>query len=326
METNKPLISVIIPVYKVEEYLPACIDSVLAQTYENLEIILVDDGSPDNCGKICDEYAEKDSRIKVIHKENGGLSSARNAGLREMSGDYVGFVDSDDSIEPEMYETLYNAVAQNGADISICKFRRCKNQLGDGPRSAEDIGPTLIFERNEALKYLLLSKYYGGHVCNKLFKREVLDGVFLDETTLFIEDLEFTTRVFLRTSKVCFTPVALYNYLTRDSSLLSSPFSPKHYTAHESSLKIIETLKKHGVYDELAPYGDIAVLSANMILMRKLYVAKQYRKEYCPLVKKNIRAHLNKKTFSLLKGHTQIRVALMAISCNLYFLALKFHL
>ncbi|HCI64916.1 MAG TPA: glycosyl transferase, partial [Clostridiales bacterium] len=105
-----PLISVIVPVYRVEAFLPRCLDSIRGQTYKNLEIILVDDGSPDNCGKICDEYAEMDSRIRVIHKKNGGLSSARNAGLDVAVGDYIGFVDSDDWIAPEMYETLLGAI------------------------------------------------------------------------------------------------------------------------------------------------------------------------------------------------------------------------
>ena len=126
---NYYLISVIVPIYKVEKYLHKCIDSILAQTYTNLEIILVDDGSPDNCGKICDEYAAKDSRIKVIHQPNGGLSAARNAGLDIATGDYIGFVDSDDYIAPDMYEKLYNALVKNDADMAICDYQRFGNEL-----------------------------------------------------------------------------------------------------------------------------------------------------------------------------------------------------
>jgi len=107
---NRPLISVIIPVYEVEAFLHKCIDSVIGQTYRELEIILVDDGSPDNCGDVCDEYAAVDSRIKVIHKQNGGLSDARNAGLDAASGEFIGFVDSDDHIEPDMFECLYQVL------------------------------------------------------------------------------------------------------------------------------------------------------------------------------------------------------------------------
>ena len=116
---SKPLISVIVPVYNVEQYLPKCIDSILAQTYENLEIILVEDGTKDSSGVICDEYAAKDARIRVIHKENGGLSSARNAGMEIARGEYFGFVDSDDWIEPEMYENLMALAQKYDADVFV---------------------------------------------------------------------------------------------------------------------------------------------------------------------------------------------------------------
>ena len=117
---NLPLISVIVPVYKVEAYLDKCISSIVGQTYRNLEIILVDDGSPDNCGAICDAWAEQDSRIKVIHKENGGLSDARNAGMSAATGELLGFVDSDDHISPEMYQLLYERMIADNSDISAC--------------------------------------------------------------------------------------------------------------------------------------------------------------------------------------------------------------
>ena len=110
------MISVIVPIYKVEKYLRKCVNSIINQTYKDLEIILVDDGSPDNCGQICDEYAEQDSRIIVVHQKNAGLSAARNAGLEKISGEYVAFVDSDDTIEPQMYETLL-AMIKNGQEI-----------------------------------------------------------------------------------------------------------------------------------------------------------------------------------------------------------------
>ena len=116
------LITVIVPVYKVEKYLDRCVQSIVDQTYTNLEIILVDDGSPDNCPKMCDEWAKKDKRIKVIHKQNGGLSDARNAGLEKAKGKYVGFVDSDDYISPIMYEKLYKCIIDNQADMAMCGF------------------------------------------------------------------------------------------------------------------------------------------------------------------------------------------------------------
>lgn len=326
MQKTQPLISVIVPVYKVEKYLPSCIDSLIAQTHENLEIILVDDGSPDNCGKICDEYAKKYPHIRAVHKENGGLSSARNAGMREMHGEYVSFVDSDDTIRPEMIETLYNNLTQSSADISICKFEYCSKQEGNERDERPCEHELKVFSRDEALENLLIGKYYGGQMCTKLFKSEIIKDLYLDESILFIEDLEFSTRAMIKAEKVCYTPAVLYNYFLRDSSLLHSAFAPKHYTAHEAGLKIIKALKENGLYEKLQPYADVAVVTSNMILMRKLYASKQYRKEYCPLVKKNIKAYLNKQSFDLLARATKIRVILMATSYNLYFLALKFHL
>ena len=118
--SNAPLISVVVPVYKVENYLDRCVESLLAQTYQNLEIILVDDGSPDSCPALCDEWGKRDEHIVVIHKPNGGLSDARNAGVLAAHGDYIGFVDSDDYVAPDMYESLYAHLVEADADVSIC--------------------------------------------------------------------------------------------------------------------------------------------------------------------------------------------------------------
>ena len=115
-------ISVIVPIYKVEDYLDRCIESIVGQTYSNLEIILVDDGSPDSCPQLCDEYAKKDSRIKVIHKQNGGVSSARNEGLKFAHGEYIGFVDPDDYVHPSMYEKLIDCIHKNQCQIAVCRF------------------------------------------------------------------------------------------------------------------------------------------------------------------------------------------------------------
>lgn len=120
---KEPIISIIVPVYKVENYLQKCIDSILAQTFRDFELILVDDGSPDRCPELCDAAAEKDSRIRVIHQKNGGLSAARNAGLDAARGGWIAFVDSDDAIEPEMYEALHDSAVKENADVAVCNFQ-----------------------------------------------------------------------------------------------------------------------------------------------------------------------------------------------------------
>ena len=126
-----PLISVIVPIYKVENYIRRCVDSILAQTYPNIEVVLVDDGSPDNCGTICDEYSHRDERVIVIHRKNGGLSAARNSGIDACHGEYIGFVDSDDYISPTMYEQLYNDIAQFGTLLAFCHPEVIRNGQTD---------------------------------------------------------------------------------------------------------------------------------------------------------------------------------------------------
>ena len=165
---EKPLISIIIPVYKVEKYLEKCIKSVLDQTYKNLQIILVDDGSPDNCGNICDDYARVDNRIEVIHKANGGLSDARNVGLKAARGEYIGFVDSDDYVSNEMFENLYNTLISNDVDVAICNFYIViddKNIIKNADNGVE------IYNKLEILKEILLDKKIQSYAWNKLYKR-----------------------------------------------------------------------------------------------------------------------------------------------------------
>ena len=171
---EKDLISVIVPVYKVEKYLEKCIESVLKQTYTNLQIILVDDGSPDNCGKICDEYAKKDSRIEVIHKANGGLSDARNVGISKAKGRYIGFVDSDDYIKEDMYEILLNLIKKYDADVSICNLydvidgNECIRNKENGIRE---------YSRLDILKKVLLDKNIQSYAWNKLYEKELFDEI-----------------------------------------------------------------------------------------------------------------------------------------------------
>ena len=163
------LISVIVPIYGVEKYLNKCVESLIGQTYKVLEIILVDDGSKDNCPTLCDEWAKKDSRIKVVHKENGGLSDARNAGLPYATGEYISFIDSDDYIEPTFYERLFAAIEEAGAEIAECGTRyvdECGNELKI--RQSQDG----CFDTLTALKMLIQEKGLYQTVWNKLYKKE----------------------------------------------------------------------------------------------------------------------------------------------------------
>ena len=226
---NTDLISVIVPVYKVETYLKKCIDSILAQTYQNLEIILVDDGSPDRCGEICDGYAKLDSRIVVIHKENGGLSDARNAGLDICKGKYVTFVDSDDSIRPEYVEYLYSLIQANNADLSICEFRYV-TEAGNTLNKPWDDGLVLIMDSREALRNLCYGKLYYDSAWAKLYRTCDFEGIRYPKGKLF-EDIPTTYRVMLRAEKLVFGKRALYDYLYRKEAISKQSFNTQRLDA-----------------------------------------------------------------------------------------------
>jgi len=203
-----PLISVIIPVYKAENCLGRCIESVLAQTYKNLEIFLVDDGSPDRSGGICEEYARKDNRIRVLHKSNGGQSTARNLALKLVTGAYIGFVDSDDYLAPDMYETLYSALLLNEAEIAICGFIK---EFEDGHQEVDN-----AFDKNEVLKgaelldIFMVDDKIGSQPCNKLFSARLFTSVEFPEGRVY-EDLAIMHKVFHRaTSVVCLSENKYY--------------------------------------------------------------------------------------------------------------------
>ena len=218
MSQEKALISLIIPVYKVEKYLEKCIQSVINQTYENLQIILVDDGSPDNCGKICDEYAKKDHRIEVIHKSNGGLSDARNKGLEIAKGEYIGFVDSDDYIEADMYEVLYNLLKQYNADVSICNFYT----VSQGKISIKNADNGINeYNRIEILKEILLDKNIQSYAWNKLYKKELFDEIKYPIGKKY-EDIGTTFYLLEKCNKVVVTGKSEYYYINRQDSIVNN--------------------------------------------------------------------------------------------------------
>lgn len=158
---RKPLISIIVPVYNVERYLNKCLDSIIHQTYNNLEIVLVDDGSTDWSGLICDAYATKDNRVTVIHKENNGLSAARNIGLEYSHGELIGFVDSDDYVDRQMYEILLRQLEEDKSDIAICDYMRVDESYSAPENKVKTLVSSKCFSRGEFIDELL--KYYGGH-------------------------------------------------------------------------------------------------------------------------------------------------------------------
>lgn len=218
-------ISVIIPMYKVEEYIGKCIESVIKQTYTNLEIILVDDGSPDKCGEISDEYAEKDSRIKVIHRKNGGLSAARNSGLDIATGDYVMFVDSDDYIHPRMMECMYATACNKKADIVVCDYAKVKE--GEATPQLQETKQVVEITKNNQLDYMLgKTKIIFTVVWNKLYRRELLQEIRFPEGKVH-EDEFVTYKLLHKAKKVCYIKDVFYYYVQRTSSIMGEGINLK---------------------------------------------------------------------------------------------------
>lgn len=214
------MISVIVPVYKVEPYLRQCIDSILAQTYTDFELILVDDGSPDNCGAICDEYARRDARIRVIHQENGGLSAARNAGIDIAKGEYLSFVDSDDMITETYLEKLLDTLTKEHADISVCGM--LKFQDGTEPETSSDEIELVetMSGRDACLSIYRMDGKVPVMACGKLYKRGLFEEIRYPKGRIH-EDDATTPRVLYNASCVVTNSTRLYLYRQRAGSIMA---------------------------------------------------------------------------------------------------------
>lgn len=211
----KPLISVIVPIYNVEEYLDMCIKSILNQTYENLEIILVDDGSPDKCGIICDKYEKKDTRISVIHKKNGGLSDARNHGLKRATGEFIYFIDSDDFIEKDTLEHMMNNLNSTNSDISICgRYYLYGSEIVLKQRQ----NIFLELDSEQAINKMNLIGYYDVASWDKLYKRDLFENIQFLKGELS-EDWFVTYKLFDRAKKIIYDSTPKYYYRQRSGSI-----------------------------------------------------------------------------------------------------------
>ncbi len=253
---KQPLISVIIPVYNVEEFMDQCIRSVVEQTYKNLEIILVDDGSTDRSGSKCDEWAKKDLRIRVIHKENGGLSDARNAGMAVAKGDYIGFIDSDDYISEDMYEILLNLCIENDVPLSCIRY----DTVGKGYNPPRENGIKEIVSAHKMLTMITWpwnypDMYAAMNVMSRLYRRDILEGMSFPKGRVY-EDITFSTEVLQKAEKIAYYNKALYHHRSREDSITGKDrsFSMKCFTDRTPQIeKQIKMLKSYG-------YNDLVVM------------------------------------------------------------------
>ena len=307
----KPIISVIVPVYNVEEYLERCIQSILNQTFTRFELILVDDGSPDNCPAICDEWAQKDPRICVIHKENGGLSSARNAGLQEVKGSYIAFVDSDDWIEKDMLEVLYNLLNEYpDADIAKCELME-----DDGKRSIKKSNVQVqLKEKTDMWEsfFRIHGEASNTSVCVNLYRKEVLDG-FTFPITLN-EDVEASYEFCLRAKKMVTTNQIKYHYFYNRNSITHSQFSRKDMDYFLVWDRVVLRTKNDN--PQYLKYAEMGRMRADFTMLCKMILRGYDRsdKELC-LLKQKLNKSVRRNFFKLmqLKMPFSRKIALIVI-------------
>lgn len=318
------LISVIIPVYNVQQYLEKCIESVVNQTYKNLEIILIDDGSTDMSGKICDEFAEKDGRIKVIHSKNGGVSAARNIGLDIATGEYIGFVDSDDWIESQMYEKLLKNIKSNNADISICDV--FIEQNGTKIHTVLDKYKQ-NFTRKEILE-ILFDNVGFNWLWNKLIKRKLFENYDFENkirlhTDIYMgEDILCVCECICRSEIISYVSEPLYHYLQRSGSACKNKFNLKKTTninAYEKITKIYE--KNAPIFENIA---KVAYIEANIHVINWMFLDKCYEKDIVEEIRKNIKKCCTFGIYSNLKMNHKIEIILIAISPKLLYKCIGF--
>ncbi len=259
---EQPLISIIIPVYNVEKYLNRCVESAVKQTYANLEIILIDDGSKDKSKEMCDTWMEIDSRIKVIHKENGGLSDARNNGLVATTGEYICFLDSDDWISLDMIEKMYNALKDSKAEISVCRY---VGVFLNGEKSYYDKRyQNEVFDQKSVIKKLLEGKQISNHACFKLFKSSILEQNLFPKGKSY-EDIYVMTDLFLKCNKVAYIDEDLYFYYQNDAGITKNTTYKNCYYRHDAVINSYEKILN--AYPDLYPevnlskwYNDVNIL------------------------------------------------------------------
>lgn len=274
-----PMVSIIVPIYKVEAYLPECIDSVLDQTFTDFELILVDDGSPDGSGRICDAYAEKDGRIRVIHKVNGGLSDARNAGLDVAVGNYIYFLDGDDSIAPNLLETVVSYM-ENGHDLAVFTFRSFYDDgtfLPPWPRKKGSYQMNTPEERRDFVHKVLMQTQMGWEAWSRIFVRKIIEKYhlrFADNRKIFAEDMYFSLCYCAHISKIVCIDDCLYNYRQRRDSIMGQQTGRNNVVRIEQLAQ--EVLKHYQQWDDCKLLADHFAFLHFQIMMNQFIFQLQY--------------------------------------------------
>jgi len=275
-ERDNPLVSVIVPIYKVEKELDRCVQSILKQTYKNLEIILVDDGSLDKCPEMCDEYAKKDDRIVVIHKENGGLSDARNVGLDIATGEFLAFIDSDDWVSENFIGYLIRNIMDTNSDIAICGYVMV-NEVGQQRHySIEE--SRKILEHEQAISALFAQIEFGCMIWLKLYKKYLFDNIRFPKGKLY-EDIAISLLLFDRSKRCVICNDELYYYFQREGSIVNSKFNERKLDMLEYVQRMIEYSHRNGhKYDMEAEAFYLKAVMTNILQVYKEHDPEKIKK------------------------------------------------
>lgn len=300
-----PKVTVIVPVYNVAAYLDKCIQSLCNQTLKDIEVILVDDGSKDESAAMCDEYAKKDSRIKVIHKSNGGLSDARNAGLDICKGEFIGFVDGDDYVAEEMFEVLYNRAIKFNADVSGCMH----NDIYDDKviiSKSQDITST---DKVKIIAFVL-----GGQlsVCTKIFKKYIFDDLRFDVGKYF-EDVYIVSKWIEKANCFTCTKYGYYNYIHRMNSITTEKFSPKSWDIIDANKYTLKNIKEK--YPKAQPYAERRLWWSYRLIIERMFKNKINTDKTVRYLKKNLMRILSNPVISF---KAKLGYILLCISTRLY--------
>lgn len=263
-------VSIIVPIYNVEPYLRGCIDSILGQTFKDFKLILVDDGSTDGCAKICDEYALKDERIMVFHKENGGLSDARNFGIEHSDSLYVAFIDSDDTVEPDMFEVLYKNITESCADVSVCGLFDCYTDK-KVPQCDEKHSGILLGK--EALGEALEGRKFSVNAVNKLYKKELFNNIKFPIGKLS-EDAFIIPKILASANKVVYTTEPKYNYMHRKGTITTSEFKKKDLNVIEGYEDILVFVEKN--FPNFKCLAESRLIWAYIYILDKMILSENF--------------------------------------------------
>ncbi len=248
------IVSIIIPAYNCGGLLPRCVQSLLRQTYSDLEIILVDDGSTDDTPEVCDSLASGDARIKVIHRANGGVSSARNAGIQAATGAYITFADADDYVDPDHIARLHSMLQRMECDVAACGYKSENENSCTEPASSRGGRKEVCYSHDSAVCELLAGGAVGGYVWNKLYRRALLEGMTFRSDVKILEDLLFNFEVFSRVQKMAFCPEGSYHYIQRGQSAMHRQFGEEHRVMVDTARQIRDALADQS--PELADAGN----------------------------------------------------------------------